>query len=213
MSQSSDKAEIEIEDAEDDNEIKSKAKAAKHDRLTITRKKVSELSDAERNQLIKDAQNGIENDFFDVRLCKNGSTRICLKKQSTAQRVINEAKESNPTAVPTVSRKYYTDNQLLMEHIINLESSFNSLRAKHKKLKKRYNELEGYLYADEQPLKDDVLKDVKPDNDEPVEPPKQPTKQQLEQPLNNEVDPEDQPILQQPIKRRFVRSWRDLNNQ
>ena len=77
------KVEIEAEDAinnDEDEQIPIKTTKSKNklntDRLTITRKKVSDLTEAERNQLITDAQQGIDNDFFQVKLCKNGSTRI-----------------------------------------------------------------------------------------------------------------------------------------
>ena len=201
----SDKAEIEIEqddNAEEEEEPKPKSKKsivknAKPERLVISKKKVKDLNDAEREQLIKDAAEGIENDYFDVKKCKNGSTRICLKKQSTSQKVIAEAAENQ--AVPTLSKRYYTDNQLLMEHIINLESSFNQLRSKHKKLKKRYNELENYLYAD--------------DEHEALEPIPESAQEQLPEPaLEQEPEQPEQPPQPQ-VQRRFVKSWRQLGNQ
>ena len=127
---------IEVEDSDNQNDSVSKANTTSTvpSRINITRKKVSELTEAERNQLIQDAQNNIENPFFNVKMFKNGSTRICLRKQSTAQKVLNEANEIQSTPTPSQSKRYYTDNQLLMEHLINLETSFNELRAKHKKL-------------------------------------------------------------------------------
>ena len=195
------KAEIEIEQDDDTEEEESKPKSnkspvknSKPERLVISKKKVKDLSDAEREQLIKDAADGLENDYFEVKKCKNGSTRICLKKQSTSQKVIAEAAENQ--AIPTLSKRYYTENQLLMEHIINLESSFNQLRSKHKKLKKRYNELETYLYADDEPQ---AL--------EPI--PEQPSEQAPEQAPEQDLEQEEQQPRPQ-IQRRYVKSWRQL---
>ena len=204
MSNEEQSIQIEVEDSDNQNDSVSKANTTSTvpSRINITRKKVSELTEAERNQLIQDAQNNIENPFFNVKMFKNGSTRICLRKQSTAQKVLNEAYEIQSTPTPSQSKRYYTDNQLLMEHLINLETSFNELRTKHKKLKKRYNELEGYLYADdEEPQSTQIVKDVQQDSNQPV---------QADQPVQEQ--PDQPPVPQQPVHRRYVRSWRDLNS-
>ena len=204
MSNEEQSIQIEVEDSDNQNDSVSKANTTSTvpSRINITRKKVSELTEAERNQLIQDAQNNIENPFFNVKMFKNGSTRICLRKQSTAQKVLNEANEIQSTPTPSQSKRYYTDNQLLMEHLINLETSFNELRTKHKKLKKRYNELEGYLYADdEEPQSTQIVKDVQQDSNQPV---------QADQPVQEQ--PDQPPVPQQPVHRRYVRSWRDLNS-
>ena len=221
-------AEIEIENEDDEEEepkssSKSKSKPSKSkqqpERLTITRKKVSELTEAERNQLIADAQQGIDNDFFSVKLFKNGATRICLRKQTRAQQVLTESNDNTNNqslnSVPTTIRRYYTDQQLLLEHVINLETSFNALKAKHKKLKKRYNELEGYLYNDdESSLKQDVLKEVNKEEPPKEQVEEQSKQQQVEQqPIEQEQQPVEQIPQQQQVRRRYIRSWRDLGNQ
>ena len=177
-------------------------------RLTIARKKITELTSEEQQQLISDAQNGIDNPFYGVKFFKNGKTRIVLKPQSTSQRIIQEANVNQP--VPSDFKRYYTDQQLLLEHVINLEAQYNKLHSKHKKLKKRYNELEGYLYNEDS---DD---DVKGHNSS-----EQDSKQvsnQVEQPLQSEQQSKEPPqeVQQLPppqLQRRFVRSWRDLNRQ
>ena len=86
-----------------------------------------------------------------------------------------------------------------MEHIINLESSFNQLRSKHKKLKKRYNELETYLYADDEPQ---AL--------EPI--PEQPSESINEPNVEQAQEQEEQPPKPQ-VQRRYVKSWRQLGQQ
>mgnify|MGYP006908798264 CR=1 FL=1 len=169
----------------------------------IPRKKIPDLTEVERQQLITEAQQGIDNPYYEVRFFKNGSSRIVHRKQSTAQRVIQEANDNQPA--PPDYKRYYTDNQLLMEHVINLETSFNKLRSKHKALKKRYNELEGYLYNDD-------------DEPKPQQQPKQvPAQTPVQaQPVREEVneEPVQQQHIQQPIpQRRYVRSWRDINRQ
>lgn len=191
--------EIENEDNEQPEEPKTIEKP-KSNRLTIQRKKVSELTEEEKQQLISDAQNGFDNQFYSVKLFKNGKCKITPKKQSKAQQIINEANEYQP---PTNSqRPYYTDNQLLFEHIINLETSLNTLRTKHKKLKKRYNQLEGYLYDND----DDT------DDEENEAPTLIPQQQALpEEQITQQYQEPQQ--LQQHIQRRYVKSWRDIQRQ
>lgn len=185
---------IEYED-ENQPEESVEVKAQPETKLTIGKKKVSELSEQEKLQLVADAKNGIENEFFSVKLFKNGNSRITLRKQSKPQELI-KANENNHQ--PTSTAKYLTDNQLLFEHIINLETLFGKLHAKHKKLKKRYNELEGYLYADDSDDEDKPKQQVQ----------QQPPQQQYEQVQQQQQYEQAQPNPY--IQRRYVRSWRQI---
>ena len=193
---------IEIENENDETEeVKSeeiKSDEPKNEvstsKLTITKKKVSELNDKERAQLIEDAKNGIENDFFNVKFNKNGTTRITLKRKTKAQEIIDEQKDEIVQPAKTQAKKYLTNDQLLMEHVINLETMYSQLRNKHKKLKKRYNELESYLYTD---------------NDENEEQPQQQNQPQPQPSIQQQ--PSIQPSIQGPtVQRRFVKSWRQI---
>ena len=205
MSDSNEPVQIEIEDdneTKDENEIKDsdEKKTTVEPKLKIARKKVDELTEQEKAQLISDAQKGKEHEFYHVKLFKNGKTRITLKKQSKAQELI-QSNESNVEKVLTPTSRYLTDNQLLFEHIINLETQYNKLHAKHKKLKKRYNDLEGYLYADDS---DDDEKPIKPIEQPQIQQPIQQIQQQ--QPVSQQIQ------SQQPyVQHRFVRNWRMIN--
>ena len=190
---------IEIENEDDEQPKPAEAPKGTTKRLTIPRKKVSELTEEEKQQLISDAQNGLDNQFYSVKLFKNGKCRIGVKKQTKAQQIINEANEYQPQT--NLQRPFYTDNQLLFEHIINLETSLNTLRTKHKKLKKRYNQLEGYLYND--------------DDSDDEQTPTQNSQQDLQRP-EEQLQPEPQQeeeIPQQQVQYRYVRSWRQLGRQ
>ena len=165
---------------------------------SIARKRICDLTEQEKAQLINDAKAGKENENYSVKLFKNGNARIILKKQSKAQELI-KSNESNVEKLTAPTARFLTDNQLLFEHIINLETQYSKLSQKHKKLKKRYNDLEGYLYADDS---DDEQKQ------KPIE------KQPIQEVQQQERQPPQQ--LQQPqpyVQRRFVKSWRDLRPQ
>ena len=115
----------------------------------IPKKNVAELTDADKATIIANYQNGINQPFYDVKQFKIGTYRIVKRKDpqpTVAQRVVNE----NPTPITKAEKKvYYSDNQLLFEHIIELNAKVDRLMTKHKKLKKKYQALQSDIYVDE----------------------------------------------------------------
>jgi seryl-tRNA synthetase len=64
---------------------------------------------------------------------------------------LNETTENAHEVVTEKVQKQFngkrlTDNQLLLEHIIDLERKMVEMKFKHKKLKKRYNKLEQDIF-------------------------------------------------------------------
>jgi len=104
----------------------------------------------------------------------------------------------------TPTSRYLTDNQLLFEHIINLETQYSKLSQKHKKLKKRYNELEGYLYANDSDSDDEKEKPKQKIQENVVKPEIQP------EPIQPQSIPALQPQPQPYVQHRYVRSWRQI---
>ena len=157
----------------------------------VDRKNVNQLTEEERQLIVNNAKEGIEQPNYDVMFFKNGNYRIIKKKQqrpSVSQKIIEK---QTPTQSNTPS--YYTDNQLLYEHIIELTSRMERLSAKHKKLKNRYKELQQDIYLD--------------DNDN------EPVNKTFDEETNNEennkpVQPQ-QPITKLPINHSRKVSWRN----
>ena len=112
----------------------------------VEKKSINSLSDEERALIIANAKAGVDQPYFNVKFFKNGRTQITKKKETpqtvstkiTAQKA--PAKKDSPV--------YYTDNQLLFEHIIELNAKVERLMHKHKKLKRRYQTLQDDLYID-----------------------------------------------------------------
>ena len=138
----------------------------------VDRKNVNQLTNEERELIVNNAKEGIEQPNYDVMFFKNGNYRIIKKKQqrpSVSQKIIEK---QTPTQSNTPS--YYTDNQLLYEHIIELTARMERLTAKHKKLKNRYKELQQDIYLDEndnEPVNKNF--DEENTNNEPVQPQQQ----------------------------------------
>ena len=105
----------------------------------ITAKRVCDLSKEDEKWLVENAKEGNSHEFFEVMLFKNGNHRIKLKngnKRSVAQKNI-ETKAG-----------MMTNDQLLMEHVFDLEARLKVMEMKHKKLKKKYKGLKQDIYVD-----------------------------------------------------------------
>ena len=105
----------------------------------IPLKNVKDLTKEERQTLINNAKNNTENDNYKVVFTKNGQPRITKKKpekESTATKIIRE-------------NKGMTNEQLLFEHVINLESQLAALKQKHKNLKRNYKQIYQDVYIEE----------------------------------------------------------------
>ena len=162
----------------------------------IPEKRIDELTDEDKKVLINNARSGIDNPYYTVKLFKNGNTRICKKKKNS---ISKEAVESNGERTiknqNSDKKVYMTDNQLIWEHLFELENKYNTLYRKHKKLKSKYND----LY-----IEDDTSYGVKPEDERSTGPER--LREQQQQP---EVKDEQlQQQLHEPLIQRNPLSWR-----
>ena len=114
----------------------------------IPLKKISELSKEEKAIIINNAKQGIDSQYYKVSFFKNGNTRITKKKipkEQTAQKIIKQRAPS------------MTTEQLLMEHVISLETQLGILNEKHKKLKGKYKKMYQDVYVDEDDVYDNAV--------------------------------------------------------
>ena len=110
--------------------------------VKITKKAVKDLTKQERDIIIANAEKGIDNEYFDVKYYKNGSKRIVAKKPKAPTVTQKVIKNNNDGKV------YLSNDQLLMEHIIELNARLDKLTGKHKKLKKKYRRMRNDIYED-----------------------------------------------------------------
>ena len=132
-------------------------------------KTVRQLKKAERQQLIDGFNSGKEDDYFKVMRMKNGQMRITKRTNPLTE----SAESAHEVASKKIEKQFHakrlTDNQLLFEHIIDLEKRMVEMRFKHKKLKKRYNKLEQDIFdeSDEDSLPEQPVNEVELKYDEP----------------------------------------------
>lgn len=126
----------------------------------VEQKQVVDLTDDERSLIVANAKNGIDQPYFNVKFFKNGKYRI-VKKKEEAPTVAQKAIKTTPH-INADGKVYYSDNQLLFEHIIELNSKVDKLMSKHKKLKRKYQTLQNDLYVDEEDVvSPEVKNDIK----------------------------------------------------
>ena len=151
----------------------------------ISSKAVKQLSRDERSKLISDFENGVENQYFKVMKMKNGQIRITkrfnpLPTPDKAPEVINNKINKQ------YNNKLLTNEQLLLEHIFDLERKYEQMRLKHKKLKKRYNKLENDIFDDDSDELDvrEIVAEPEPEPVvEPVKIPVEEVKNKVEYPV------------------------------
>ena len=118
------------------------SQSSEPEEIKITKKPVKDLTKEEKDFIINNAKKGVANEFFDVKFFKNGSARVTAKKEkapTVSQKVIKNNSDG---------KVYLSNDQLLMEHIIDLNSRLDKLTGKHKKLKKKYHRLRNDIYED-----------------------------------------------------------------
>ena len=161
----SESQEIVVENLSEQPEIENSSEMSQSQNILdkqkpIELKDVKKLTSEEREQIISNFKNGIDNEFYDVKTLKNGTTRIVKKKnktQSLSNKLISSNKDNEQFVKP--ERKYLSNEQLLMEHIIELNTQMNKLKNKQKKLKNKYKGIKRDLYVD-------VDENDEPHNDE-----------------------------------------------
>ena len=163
-------------------------------------KPVKQLTKSERETIINEFNNGVDNKYYKCHRLKNGSIRITKR----ANPLTNNAEDAHETVNKKIDNKLntkrLTDNQLLLEHIIDLEKRYEVMRMKHKKLKKRYNKLECDLFEDDGLADSDEPLDVKEITNEPT------VEQHAEQHAEPSVEPSIRTV-KRPIKKG---SWRSV---
>ena len=195
--------EIVLDLNEDKKEDVKKEEDIKPEPKIIPAKRIDELTDEERKILIENERAGIKNPYYNVKLFKNGNVRICkAKKPTLSQQVISNNGEREIKNTNGDNRKVYmTDNQLMWEHIFELENKYNTLYTKHKKLKAKYND----LYIED----DDLISRQMPTYEQQQEPvyeqqQQEPVYEQQQEPVYEE---QPQPPTYQNIKRN---NWRSM---
>ena len=184
------------ENINEDKKDEVKEEVKKPEPKIIPAKRIDELTDEERKILIDNERAGIKNPYYNVKLFKNGNVRICkAKKPTLSQQVIsNNGEREIKNTNGGNGKVYMTDNQLMWEHIFELENKYNTLYTKHKKLKAKYND----LYIEDEDLtfrQNSTYEQQTPVYDQ---------QEQTQQPVYEE---QTQPPIYQNIKRN---NWRSM---
>ena len=153
--------EVEIESAQNETVEESDAEEIVEDKNTTVEevivpktKKSGKISKKQqRLNAIDDFKNGRENNDFKVYSLKNGSFRV-VKRETPPAKIENNV-ESKPEPIPVINQQY-TNDQFLINHILELEKKFEKLRLKQKKIKKSYKKMKADIYEDDSEIPVDL---------------------------------------------------------
>ncbi|KAI5502620.1 phage tail repeat-like family [Trichomonas vaginalis G3] len=107
-------------------------------------KPVKELTDEEKNSIIESARSGNTNPNYKVAFYRNGTASTSKKKQTLTNKIL----KSEGAFETTDGKVYFTDQQFIIEHLIDLESKYSKLYNKHKKLKGKQKQMAYDIYED-----------------------------------------------------------------
>ena len=137
----------EVQNEQQTNESKTiETKQTEH--KFVDKKTIASLTDDERALIINNFKNGVDQPHFTCKTFKNGNFRIIKRKDkpATLSSTIISQNESNQSQS---KNKTYTNEQIMFEHIMDLNSKFDRLMSKHKKLKRKYDALQSDIYVDD----------------------------------------------------------------
>ena len=112
-------------------------------------KEVKQLTKQERQDLINNAKKGISNENYKVTFMKNGQARITKINNSNIKQPPKQNKQNTAQKLIETRQTMMTNEQLLMEHVIGLETQLAVMRNKHKRLKDRYKQLAEDIYIND----------------------------------------------------------------
>jgi len=102
-------------------------------------KKIADLNDEEKKQIIDSIKAGKESEHYELKEFKNGTFRIVKKKQPTiVEKAVTNTKSKDKTDPDKI---YLTNDQLMNQRISDLEVKYAKLEGKYKKQKKRVNDI------------------------------------------------------------------------
>jgi hypothetical protein len=126
--------------------------------------KINQLSEDDHKRIVKDLMNGKEYKHFELKHFKNGNVRLIRKKEpSKIQEISERTKQANPK---DQNKVYMTDQQLLWEHVIEMNKEIERLRHKNKKRKKEVGEIVNEMYYNVDDDEDDEEQQNEENNDQ-----------------------------------------------
>ena len=158
-----------------------------------TKKKITDMSAEEKNQIIAELKSGVESDFYELKRFNNGSCRLINKKKTTT------AKETPPRPPSVVGGVNLTNEQWIIQSIMDNKIENAVLRTKLKKYKKRLNDL--YITAEDEDVSIPVQQPIQQKYQEPVQQQYQePVQQQYQEPVQQHYEEPIQQHYEEPIQ-------------
>ena len=114
------------------------------------RKKISELTDEEHDTIVRDLRNKVVYKYYKLK----GNRLIYNTEPSVRQKAVERTATKSPKDDRVV---YLTDNQLMMEHIFELQNKVTKLELKNKKRKNQINDILYYANTEDDKTEEDSV--------------------------------------------------------
>ena len=165
---------------------------AESDYRVIEAKPVTKLTEEERALIINSLKEGKPQPNFALREMKGGGTKIikAINKYPNLQ-VPQKAVDVNiaQNEQPKITTAKFTNEQMLIQQVMDLNNKMDSMMKKHKKLKKKYKKMKNDIYVDMDELETkpetNNTNENKADDEDVQEEQPQQQQQQYEQPIYN----------------------------
>ena len=157
------------------------------------KKKITDMSPEEKIEIINELNSKIESEFYDVKNFKNGRQQL-IKKKSQHKTLVQKAKENTERTLFGACDSdgiRLTNDQWIIQNIIDIKSENAILRKKLEKYKKKMNDL--YITAEDEELT------TTHNNQEPIQ-------EQYQEPIQEQYqEPIQEPIQEQPRMSRYMK--------
>ena len=123
---------------------------------SVPDKFVKDLTSDERTLILKNYVDGKENDNFTVHQLKNGSLSI-KRKRTGKVKSLDDAVIKNVTNTSNKSGRNMTNEQMLIQNIIDMEKRLEKESLKRKLLKRKYKKMKSDIYVDDEENENEII--------------------------------------------------------
>ena len=137
---------IDLKEVNAEQPVETKVTETKPERKIVEPKPVTKLTEEERSIIMNDFKNGTPQPNYTIRELKNGGSKIVknTNKSETNHVVIGDEKPSNVVVSPK-----FTNEQMIFQQLLDLNSKIEKIHNKHKKLKKKYKKMKNDIYVED----------------------------------------------------------------
>ena len=171
---------------------------------SVPDKLVKNLTGDERTLILKNYIDKVDNDNFNVRQLKNGNFSITRKRTGKVKSLDDDIIKK-ATGVANKSGGNMTNEQMLIQNIIDMEKRLERESMKRKILKRKYKKMKSDIYVDDEENENEII--ISPNDSKDDEPEVEKVVEKVDEPVSNHVEPPKNSNYNRSIRQKL--SYRD----